>query len=29
MKIFDMKTNYQVNPLGISLEGLTFSWKVK
>ncbi len=29
MKIYDLKTNYQVNPLGICLEGLTLSWKVK
>lgn len=29
MKIIDLKTNYQVNPLGISLEGLTLSWKVE
>lgn len=29
MKIFDMKVNYQVNPLGIDLTHATFSWKVK
>lgn len=29
MTIYDLKTNYQVNPMGISLEGLTLSWKVK
>ncbi len=28
MKIYDMKTNYQRKPLGISLEGLTLSWKI-
>lgn len=27
MKIYDLKTNYQTNPLGISLDGITFSWK--
>ena len=29
MKIYDLKTNYQENPLGVSLERLTLSWKVK
>lgn len=29
MKIVGLKTNYQVNPLGIELSGITFSWKVK
>lgn len=29
MKIYDLKTNYQINPIGICLEGLTLSWKVK
>lgn len=29
MVIYDLKTNYQNNPLGICLEGLTLSWKVK
>lgn len=28
MKIYDLKANYQVNPLGIYLEGLTLTWKV-
>lgn len=28
MKIFDLKTNYQINPIGIELENITFSWKV-
>ena len=27
MKIYDLKTNYQINPIGISLDGITFSWK--
>lgn len=27
--IYDMKTRYQTNPLGIDLTDLTFSWKVK
>lgn len=29
MKIAGLKTNYQQNPLGIQLSGITFSWKVK
>lgn len=29
MEIYGLKTNYQVNPCGISLKGLTLSWKVK
>ena len=28
MTIYDLKTNYQNNPMGINLEGLTLSWKV-
>ena len=28
MKIYDMKVNYQVDPLGIDLEHVVFSWKV-
>lgn len=28
MKLYDLKTNYQKNPLGIELSGITFSWKV-
>ncbi len=29
MKIAGLKTNYQVNPLGIELSGIVFSWKVE
>lgn len=29
MKIVGLKTNYQINPLGIEIPGVTFSWKVK
>lgn len=29
MKIYDLKVNYQREPLGISLSGLNFSWKIK
>ncbi len=29
MNVYDLKTNYQKNPVGISLESLTLSWKVK
>lgn len=29
MNIYDLKTNYQDNPIGIELSGITFSWKVK
>lgn len=29
MEIYDLKTNYQENPMGIELSGITFSWKVK
>lgn len=29
MKIVGLKTNYQENPLGIELSGITFSWKVE
>ena len=28
MKIGNLKTNYQSNPLGIELGGITFSWEV-
>lgn len=28
MRIYGLKTNYQENPIGIELVGLTFSWKV-
>lgn len=27
MRIYDLKTNYQVNPLGMDLTNVTFSWK--
>ena len=29
MKIVGLKTNYQINPLGIEIPGVTFPWKVK
>ena len=29
MKIYDVKTNYQVNPIGIDVDTVTFSWKVR
>mgnify|MGYP001509506702 CR=1 len=29
MKIYDLKTNYQKNAIGIDLEGITLSWKVR
>lgn len=29
MRIYGLKTNYQENPLGIGLSGITFSWKVE
>lgn len=29
MEIYDLKVNYQKEPLGICLSGLTFSWKVR
>lgn len=29
MRIYGLKTNYQENPLGIELSGITFSWKVE
>ena len=29
MKVFDLKVNYQENPLGIDLTNAVFSWKVK
>ena len=29
MKIVGLKTNYQENPLGIELSGITFSWKTE
>ena len=29
MKIYDLKANYQENPIGISLDGLMLTWKVK
>ncbi len=28
MRIYDLKTNYQENPIGIELSAVTFSWKV-
>ncbi|MDO4295923.1 MAG: family 78 glycoside hydrolase catalytic domain [bacterium] len=28
MKIYDMKANYQVNPLGIDLDRVTLTWKI-
>ena len=28
MKIQSLKTNYQVNPIGIDLKNITFSWEV-
>ncbi|MBQ7563703.1 MAG: family 78 glycoside hydrolase catalytic domain [Lachnospiraceae bacterium] len=28
MKITNLKTNYQINPIGIELSGITFSWEV-
>lgn len=28
MKVYDLKTNYQVNPMGIELSHVTVSWKV-
>lgn len=29
MELYGLKTNYQVEPVGIALEGLTLSWKVR
>ncbi len=29
MQLYDLKTNYQENPIGIELKGVTLSWKVK
>ena len=29
MKIYDLKVNYQSDPLGIDLTHAVFSWKVK
>lgn len=29
MKIYALKTNYQENPVGIELSGITFSWKTE
>ena len=28
MEIYSLKTNYQENPIGIELDGITFSWKI-
>lgn len=29
MEVYDLKTNYQKNPIGIELSGITFSWKCR